>query len=60
MAAVSVLAVVLFFSRMKWKIVTLSYIYYIEKKQYRHPDEKEMKECTAFVVKNMFKDLIER
>lgn len=32
-------------------------IYYIEKKQYDLPSDEEIKDCTAFVVKHMFRDL---
>lgn len=32
-------------------------IYYIQKKQYRLPNDDEIKECTAFVVKNVLKDI---
>lgn len=32
-------------------------IYYLTKKQYKLPDDKEIRECTAFVVKHMFRDL---
>lgn len=42
---------------LKWKVATLSMIYYIEKKQYKQPSDEEMKECTSFVAKNMVKDL---
>lgn len=55
---VLILAVVLFLSRMKWRITTLNLIYYMEKKRYKLPDEKELKECTEFVVRNVIKDLI--
>lgn len=44
----------------KWKVATLAIVYYIEKKQYRQPSEKDMKECTDFVVKMTVKDLIGR
>lgn len=30
-------------------------IYYMEKKGYRLPNDKEIEECTQFVVKNLFK-----
>ncbi len=42
----------------RWKVTTLAIIYYIEKSQYRQPSEKDMKECTDFVVKMAVKDLI--
>ncbi len=51
----------LFFSLIqwiKWKIVSLSLLYYIEKNQYKQPNQEEMKVCTDFVTKNMVKDLI--
>ena len=60
MLIVFVLAIGLFCSRMKWRIATLSLIYYMEQKQYKQPDEKEMKDCPAFVVKHMGKDLTGR
>lgn len=43
---------------LKWKITALSLAYYITKNQYPDPDEKEMRECTGFVIKNIFKHLI--
>lgn len=51
------LIVLLFCSRTKWKITTLSLIYYMEKKQYKQPDENEMKDCIDFVVRNTIKDI---
>ena len=60
MVMLSALAIVLFFSRMKWKITLLSLVYYMEQKQYKYPNEEEMKDCTAFVLKNIFKDLTGR
>lgn len=32
-------------------------IYYITKKQYKLPDDEDLKECTAFVVKHMLRDI---
>lgn len=55
-----ILEAVLFLSRMKWRITTLNLIYYMEKNRYKLPDEKELKECTEFVVRNVIKDLIGR
>lgn len=52
----SILVVFLFLSRMKWRITTLNLIYYMEKKRYKLPDEKELKECTEFTVKNLIKN----
>lgn len=43
---------------LKWKILTLSIIYYLEKNQYKQPDQRELKVCTDFVVRNMIRDLI--
>lgn len=40
---------------LKWKVSTLALIYYMEKKQYKKPDDVELKECITFVVKNMLK-----
>lgn len=45
---------------LKWKVSTLALIYYLEKNQYKHPDDKELKECTGFVVKNILMDLTGR
>lgn len=44
----------------KWKIITLAIIYYMEKSQYKQPDSEDIAECTDFVVKNAVKDLIGR
>lgn len=52
-------SILLLYSRTKWKITVLSLIYYMKKKQYKEPDEKEMKDCTAFVVRNIIKDITE-
>lgn len=41
----------------KWKIVSLALIYYMNKRQYEWPNDDEMKSCTDFVTKNMAKDL---
>ncbi len=41
----------------KWKVVALAYIYYMEKNQYKQPSDEELAECTGFVIKNIFKDL---
>lgn len=43
---------------LKWKITALSLAYYLTKNRYPDPDEKEIRECTSFVIKNIFKDLI--
>lgn len=53
------LTVAVFFAirYLKWKILTLTLIYYMEKNRHKVPSEEEMKECTGFVVKNMIKDL---
>lgn len=42
---------------LKWKIATLSLVYYIEKNQYKQPDNAEMAECTDFIIRNAVKDL---
>lgn len=42
---------------LKWKISVMALLYYIEKNQYRFPSDKDLKECTGFVVANMVKDL---
>lgn len=42
---------------LKWKISVVALLYYIEKNQYRFPSDKDLKECTGFVVANMVKDL---
>ena len=41
----------------KWKIVTLAYIYYNEKNQYPHPNKEEMSESVGYVVKHIIGDL---
>lgn len=43
---------------LKWKIATLSLVYYIEKNQYKQPSDTDKAECTDFVVRNMIKDLV--
>lgn len=53
-----VITVICAFNWIKWKVATMSLIYYIEKNQYKTPDENDMKECTGFIVKNLFKDLM--
>lgn len=54
-------AAVLFATKhLKWKVSTLALIYYMEKNQYKLPNDEEMKGCTGFVVKNMIKDLSRR
>lgn len=58
--AIGLLIVILLVTMIKWKIATLSLLYYMEQKQYKHPNEKEMKDCTSFVVKHMVKDLTGR
>lgn len=40
---------------LKWKVSTMAMVYYIQKNGYKLPSEQEMKECTQFVVKNLFK-----
>ena len=55
-----VLIVIMFASRMKWRVTTLSLLYYLEKKRYKRPSDENMKECTEFVIKNMLKDLTGR
>lgn len=37
----------------KWKISTLSLVYYIEKKGHTPPSDSEMKACAAYVVRKM-------
>lgn len=44
-------------SWLKWKISTRALIYYISKKEYTPPSDKEMKVCTEYVAQEMFKDL---
>ncbi|WP_300801376.1 hypothetical protein [uncultured Acetatifactor sp.] len=55
-----VLAALMFASRMKWRVTTLSLLYYLEKNRYGLPSDEDMRECIEFVVKNMFKDLTGR
>ena len=40
---------------LKWKVITMAMVYYIQKNGYKLPSEQETKECTQFVVKNLFK-----
>lgn len=54
---IGILALLLFLSKMKWRITALSLIYFMEKNRYKLPDKEEMKECTDFVIKNTIKDL---
>lgn len=42
---------------LKWKISTLSMIYYMEIKGYRQPSKEEMAACTQEVMKHMRSDL---
>jgi len=44
----------------KWKIITTSLFYYIEKKYHVLPDDKEMRECIEFVMKNIVKFITAR
>ena len=56
---ITILVIALIFATskwIKWKVATLSIVYYIEKNQYKQPSDEEIKECTGFVVKNMIKD----
>ncbi len=39
-----VLIVIMFASRMKWRVTTLSLLYYLEKKRYKLPSDENMKE----------------
>lgn len=39
----------------KWYVSCAAIIYYMEKKGYRPPNDKEMEECTTFVVKHLFR-----
>lgn len=40
---------------LKYYISTLSLVYYLEIKQYESPSPEEMKTCTEYVVKKLFK-----
>lgn len=40
---------------MVWYVSSLSMTYYIEKKGYTQPSEEEMKECTLYVVRHLWK-----
>ena len=55
-----IVILILLWSRMKWRVTSMNLIYYMEKKGYKLPDEKELRECTEFVVKNSIKDLTGR
>lgn len=61
MIVITILTIALIFTAskwLKWRVAASAFVYYIEKNQYKQPDEKELDECTDFVVKNMVKDLI--
>lgn len=45
---------------MKWKIAVFALTYYMEKNQYKLPNDDDMRECTNFVVTNMVRDLLGR
>ncbi len=51
-----ILTLWMFWSRIQWKLVALCMIYYMDKKQYERPNKKELKECAAFAVKDLFKN----
>ena len=38
----------------KWKISTMALVYYIEKNQYKQPNDAEIKECTGYVARHLF------
>lgn len=60
---ITILVIALIFTAskwIKWKIATLSMVYYIEKNQYKQPSDEEIKECTGFVVENMVKDFLKK
>lgn len=58
--AVGIIAVIFAINSLKWKISTLALIYYIEKNQYKAPNDQDMRDCTGFVGRNMFKDIFNR
>lgn len=58
--ALGIIAVIFAFNSLKWKISTLALIYYIEKNQYKIPNDKDLRECTGFVGRNMIKDIFNR
>lgn len=39
----------------KWRIGTLSMIYYIEKSGYKQPSDQEIADCTRYVANHLFK-----
>jgi hypothetical protein len=39
----------------KWYISCTAMIYYMKKRGYRLPCDKDMKACTAFVARHLFK-----
>jgi len=57
---ISIVAVIFAINSLKWKISSLALLYYIEKNQYKTPDDIDMRECTSFVGSNMFKDVLGR
>lgn len=42
---------------LKWRMVSLSLIYYITKSGYALPTKKDMEERTRFVINNTLKDV---
>lgn len=57
---ISIVALIGAINSLKWKISTLALVYYMEKNQYKTPDDEDMRECTSFVGRNMFKDVFGR
>lgn len=38
----------------KWRVSTLSMIYYIEKSGYKQPSDQEITDCTRYVASHLF------
>lgn len=54
-AVIAIIALICGFKWLKWYVSTLGMAYYIEKNGYRQPNEDEMKECTQWVIRRLFK-----
>lgn len=52
----AITTVICAFGWLKRYVSCAAMIYYLQKNQYKLPEDREMKECTDFVVKHMIKD----
>ena len=55
--ALTIIAILLGVGCLKWRISTLTLIYYLKKSGYKEPSDSETKECSQFVIRNLVKDL---